>query len=83
MLLSQWLIFFTPRHDTGSSIYLKVFMSKRCRAGVNESVGAMSPFQQADGDGNRLRAEWIQNSPTAFRFDLAYVDSIFSITLLE
>lgn len=81
--------FFPPRHDTGSSIYLKVFMSKRCRARVNESVGAMSPLPASgadgdgDGDGKRFKAEWIQNSPAAFRFDLADVDSIFSITLLE
>lgn len=60
-------------------------MSKRCRARANESVGAMSPLPAsgADGDGKRFKAEWIQNSPAAFHFDLADVDSIFSITLLE
>lgn len=57
------------------------FLSRTCRAGIKGDSSDPPSANEADGDINRLRAEWMWNMPEEWQFGLFYLENIFLIML--
>lgn len=74
--------FLFPRLDTGSSIYLKVFVSQRCRARVNERERWVPSSKWSRWQRKQVQS-WADAKLSRCISLWPCLPSIFSITLLE